>query len=426
MIALIEAYKSGLLKPKHWMPNITAGIIVGIVALPLSMAFAIASGAKPEHGLYTAIIAGLATGIFGGSRVQISGPTGAFIVILSGITNEYGIEGLQIATLLGGFILVLMGLIKFGNILKFIPQSVIVGFTAGIGVLIFIGQWKDFFGLVLDTEYKAHFVDKFIDILQGFPSLNINTTLLGCFTLFILLLSEKFIKFKFIKKVPGPLIALLAGAFIQAYFNLEGVNTIGSVFGGIPNQLPALKIPIISFAESFDLIGPAFTIALLCAIESLLSATVADGMIKTHHHSNQELIGQGFANILAPLFDGFAATGAIARTATNIRNGGNSPLAAIFHSITILLTMLVLAPYANYIPLCSLAAILFMVAYHMTEFPKFIMIIKHGSRNDVFVLITTFILTVVTDLVTAVNVGIILGNSKNIMARLKNAQQKNN
>jgi len=403
MIAVLEAYRAGLFSPKNWLPNLTAGLIVGVVALPLAMAFAIASGVPPEQGLYTAIVSGFMVGILGGSRVQIAGPTGAFIVILAGITAQYGVEGLQVATLLAGFMLLFMGIIKLGNVIKFIPDPVIVGFTSGIGVIIFVSQWKDFFGLSVHLPLDAKFHLKLLALIKGLPNLDIPTTGLACLSLLLIWLTPKLFK-----RIPGPLIAMVVATVLQSQFQFKTVATIGSTFGGIPSMLPKFHWPLMDLNHTLNLIGPAFTIALLGAIESLLSATAADGMAKTRHHSNQELIGQGFANILAPLFGGFAATGAIARTATNVRNGGNSPMAAIVHSIFLLLVILVLSPLAKNIPLSALAAILFVVAYNMSDIPHFIHVIKHAPRHDVLVLFTTFLLTIFTNLVVAVNIGVIL------------------
>jgi len=403
MFAIIDAYRAGLLNRRHWTSNIIAGLIVGIVALPLSMAFAIASGVKPEQGLYTAIIAGLLVGLFGGSRVQIAGPTGAFIIILANITARYGVDGLQIATLLAGFILIFLGFMRLGTVIKFIPDPVIVGFTAGIGVVIFVGQWKDFFGLSVPLPLNAHFIHKFFATAAALPQLNIASTGLGILSLMLAAWSTAIYK-----RLPGPLVAMVAATLIQSIFQFPGVATIGSLFGGIPTQLPHLHLPSLTIDEILSLIGPAFTIALLGAIESLLSATAADGMTNTHHESNTELIGQGLANVVAPLFGGFAATGAIARTATNIRHGGNSPIAAVVHSVFLILVIVILAPLAGYIPLCALAAILFLVAYNMSDIPHFIHIIKRAPRSDVLVLLATFLLTILTDLVVAVNVGVIL------------------
>ncbi|OGV75944.1 MAG: sodium-independent anion transporter [Methylotenera sp. RIFCSPLOWO2_02_FULL_45_14] len=402
MIAILEAKRAGLLSRGHWLNNVLAGVIVGVVALPLAMAFAIASGAKPEQGLYTAIVAGGLTSLFGGSRLQIAGPTGAFIVILAGITAKYGIEGLQVATLMAGIMLMLMGLTRLGGVIKFIPDPVIVGFTSGIGIIIFVGQWKDFFGLspVIGVE---HFHEKFWHLIQAFPSLQLESTVLGLLTLAVLILSPRVFK-----RIPSPLVAMVVATVVQWFFHFEHVATIGSAFGGIPQTLPHFQVPSVTFSEVLKLIGPAFTIALLGAIESLLSAVVADGMTSTKHDSNQELVGQGIANIFSPLFGGFASTGAIARTATNIRNGGTSPLAGLVHVVTLVIIVLVLAPLASHIPLCALSAILFVVAYNMSELHRFSHMVRTAPKPDVAVLIITFVLTVFGDLVIAVNIGVLL------------------
>jgi sulfate permease, SulP family len=402
MIAILEAKRAGVLGSKDLLRNIVAGVIVGVVALPLAMAFAIASGAKPEQGLYTAIVAGLATSLFGGSRLQIAGPTGAFIVILSGITAQYGIEGLQIATLMAGFMLLAMGLARLGAVIKFIPDPVIVGFTTGIGVIIWVGQWKDFFGLKPDAAGE-HFLAKLGHLLSSFPTLHVATTGLALLSLLLLIVSPKVFK-----RIPAPLLALIGITAIQSYFKFDGVATIGSAFGGIPQSLPSFHAPSISYGDVIKLIGPAFTIALLGAIESLLSAVVADGMSGTKHNSNQELVGQGIANIVSPLFGGFASTGAIARTATNIRNGATSPVAGIVHVITLVLIIVLAAPLASYIPLAVLAAILFVVAYNMSEVPRFFRLVRTMPRPDVAILLITFALTVFADLVVAVNTGVVL------------------
>lgn len=402
MIAILEAKRAGLLSRGHWLNNVLAGVIVGVVALPLAMAFAIASGAKPEQGLYTAIVAGGLTSLFGGSRLQIAGPTGAFIVILAGITAKYGIEGLQVATLMAGIMLMLMGLTRLGGVIKFIPDPVIVGFTSGIGIIIFVGQWKDFFGLspVIGVE---HFHEKFWHLIQAFPSLQLESTALGLLTLAVLILSPRVFK-----RIPSPLVAMVVATVVQWFFHFEHVATIGSAFGGIPQTLPHFQVPSVTFSEVLKLIGPAFTIALLGAIESLLSAVVADGMTSTKHDSNQELVGQGIANIFSSLFGGFASTGAIARTATNIRNGGTSPLAGLVHVVTLVIIVLVLAPLASHIPLCALSAILFVVAYNMSELHRFSHMVRTAPKPDVAVLIITFVLTVFGDLVIAVNIGVLL------------------
>lgn len=403
MIALIEAHRAGLFRREHWLPNIVAGVIVGVVALPLAMAFAIASGAKPEQGLYTAIVAGLIVSLFGGSRVQIAGPTGAFIIILAGITAQYGIDGLQIATLMAGIILLLLGVARLGVVIKFIPDPVIVGFTAGIGVVIWVTQWKDFFGL--PTPSGTYFHEKLWQLLISFPQLHVPTTLLAILALLLVIFTPRL---PYMSRVPGPLSALVVITVLQAVFRFDGVTTIGTAFGGIPIGLPSWHVPEITTARVIELIGPAFAIAMLGAIESLLSAVVADGMAGTRHNSNQELIGQGLANIAAPLFGGFAATGAIARTATNIRNGGNSPLAGIVHVITLVLIVLLLAPLAVHVPLAALAAILFMVSWNMSDLPHVLKMLRRAPIADVVILLITFGLTVFADLVVAVNVGVIL------------------
>jgi SulP family sulfate permease len=334
--------------------------------------------------------------------LQIAGPTGAFIVILAGITAKYGIEGLQVATLMAGVMLMLMGLTRLGGVIKFIPAPVIVGFTTGIGIIIFVGQWKDFFGLSPVTGIE-HFHEKFLHLIQAVPTLQLETTALALLTLAVLLLSPRVFK-----RIPSPLIAMVVATVVQWFFNFEHVATIGSAFGGIPQTLPHFQVPSVTFSEVLKLIGPAFTIALLGAIESLLSAVVADGMTGTKHDSNQELIGQGVANIFSPLFGGFASTGAIARTATNIRNGGTSPLAGLVHVITLIIIVLVLAPLAAHIPLCALSAILFVVAYNMSELHRFSHMVRTAPKSDVAVLLITFFLTVFGDLVIAVNIGVLL------------------
>lgn len=403
MNTVIECYKEGLFQKKYWLQNIVAGVIVGVVALPLAMAFAIASGAKPEQGLYTAIVAGLIVSLMGGSRLQIAGPTGAFIVVLAGITAKHGISGLQISTLLAGIMLLFFGLARLGGIIKFIPAPVIIGFTAGIAVVIWVGQWHYFFGF--SSGGTGHFHEKLWHLLHAFPQLHVTTTALGMLALLLVIFSNKF---PGLKRVPGPLVALLVVTVVQTIAQFDGVATIGSMFGGIPQGLPKFEIPEITVNRVIELIGPAFTIAMLGAIESLLSAVVADGMAGTKHNSNRELIGQGIANICAPLFGGFAATGAIARTATNIRNGANSPLAGIIHALTLVLIILFLAPLAVNVPLTALAAVLFVVAWNMSEVKHFIKLMRSAPRADVIILLVTFFLTVFVDLVVAVNIGVII------------------
>jgi SulP family sulfate permease len=403
MIAVLEAARHGLLARTQWTRNIVAGLIVGVVALPLSMAFAIASGARPEQGLYTAIIGGACVSLFGGSRVQIAGPTGAFIAILSGISAQYGIAGLELASLLAGFILVLLGVTRMGTVIRFIPAPVIIGFTAGIGVIIFVGQCKDFLGL--PAIRGDHFHERLWHLVQALPHIDWPTTALAALSLVLVVYVPRI---KALARVPGPLIAMVVATSIQSVLHLPTVATIGSAFGGIPMGLPQMTIPDMSVSRIITLLGPAFTIAMLAAIESLLSAVVADGMAGTQHDSNQELIGQGIANILSPLFGGFAATGAIARTATNIRNGGNSPLAGITHACTLLAILLFLAPLASSIPLAALAAILFVVAWNMSDVKRFRDVLWKAPLADRAILLVTFALTVFADLVIAVNVGLIL------------------
>ena len=408
MIAWIEARRAGLLGRAHWANNIVAGIIVGVVALPLSMAFAIATGVKPEQGIYTAIVASVIVAVAGGSRVQIAGPTGAFIAILSGITAKFGFDGLQIATLLAGIMLLFMGLFRFGGMIRFISMPVIMGFTAGIGVVIFVGQWAAFFGL--PKAGGEHFHQQLWSLLQSLPHLHPTTTALGLFSLALLLLMPKV---PLLRRLPSPMWVLLCATVLQSLFHFEGVATVGSAYGAIPRALPPFSLPHFSLpnfatAETAKLILPAFTIAMLGAIESLLSAVVADGMAGTHHSANQELVGQGLANIITPFFGGFAATGAIARTATNIRQGGNSPLAGIIHALTLALILLVAAPLAADIPLAALAAILFQVAWNMSEPKRCLHILRRAQRAAYILFFITFSLTILVDLVVAVNIGVIL------------------
>lgn len=404
MFAIQKAYLDGSLGKGKWSNNIIAGLVVGVVALPLAMAFAIASGVTPQAGIYTAIIAGIFVSLFGGSPVQIAGPTGAFIVLLSSIVVNYGFEGLQIATMMAGIILVLMSVAKLGTVIRFIPTPVIMGFTAGIGVTIWVGQWPYFFGFP-PLPYMAHFHEKLWAMIQSLPYSDLPTLGIALLSLSLLLVLPKI---PYINKVPAPIVAMIVATVIQAIYQFPTVLTIGSAFGGIPQGLPEFSVPKLSFDKILSLIGPAFTIAMLGAIESLLSAVVADGMSGTKHESNTELFGQGLANIFAPLFGGIASTGAIARTATNIRQGGNSPVAGIVHAITLGAILLFLAPYAVYIPLASMAAILFVVAYNMSDVPRFIRMLILSPRPDQIILLLTFFLTIFTDLVVAVNVGVVL------------------
>lgn len=403
MTAILEAWRAGLLRRDNLIGNVVAGIVVGIVAIPLAMAFAIASGAKPEQGLYTALIAGLVVTLFGGSRVQIAGPTGAFAVLLIGITGKFGFAGLQIVTLMAGAILVLFGLARLGSVIRFIPESVILGFTAGIAVVIWVGQWQNFFGL--PKVAGELFFERLAGLVTALPQMHPATAILGVVSVIIIALWPRV---PVLHVVPGPLVALIAGTVYVAIFHPAGVATVGSAFGGIPAGLPPLTLPHISVNMVVQLAQPAFAIALLGAIESLLSATVADGMTGTRHDSNQELLGQGAANMAASLFGGFAATGAIARTATNVRHGGNSPVAGLAHAATVALVLVALAPLAANVPLATLAAILFVVAFNMSEIGRIVRTVKRAPRSDVAVMLVTLGLTVFADLVIAVEVGVIL------------------
>jgi SulP family sulfate permease len=402
VIALLEARSAGLWARSQIYNNVLAGLIVGVVALPLAMAFAIASGARPEQGLYTAIVAAVLTSLFGGTRVQISGPTGAFIAVLSIITAQHGIAGLQVATLMAGVILIAFGAARLGSVIKYIPRPVVAGFTAGIGVIIFVGQWKDFFGLA-PAPSGLRFHEKLWSLIEAWPTINLATTGLALLALAILIIGARFFK-----RVPAPLVALIVVTAVEAVFKFKGVATIGSAFGGIPRSLPSPSLPSVTLAQAVSLVGPAFTIALLGAIESLLSAVVSDGMTGTRHNSNQELIGQGIANVVAPLLGGFAATGAIARTATSIRSGATSPLAGLVHSGFLILVILLLSPLASAIPLCCLSAVLFVVAWNMSEVRHVARMVRSAPKPDVAILLLTFFLTVFVDLVVAVNVGVIL------------------
>jgi len=415
MPAILEAFRAGLLRRDNWLRNLAAGVVVGVVALPLAMAFAVASGVKPENGLYTALIAGLAVTLFGGSRVQIAGPTGAFAVLLAGITAHYGFVGLQLVTLMAGAMLLAFGLAKMGGVIRFIPESVILGFTAGIAVVIWVGQWENFFGL--PKAAGEHFHEKLIALVTSLPHLSVNTTVMGLAALAILIVWPLIPR---LGKIPAPLVALVAATLAQTALHSPGVATIGSAFGGVPLGLPHLTLPHVSANMVIELVQPAFAVAMLGAIESLLSATVADGMTGQRHDSNQELVGQGIANMASAMFGGFAATGAIARTATNVRHGGNSPLAGIVHAATIALVLVALAPLAYNVPLTALAAILFVVAFNMSSIGHVIRTARRSPRTDVAVMFITMTLTVFADLVLAVEVGIILA-TLNFLRRMSTA-----
>lgn len=420
MLVVREAYRNGLFSSKNCLANILPGIVVGVVALPLAMAFSIASGVAPECGLYTSIVAGFFVSVMGGSRVQIAGPTGAFVAILCAISQKYGVDGLRLATFLAGIFLLFMGTFKLGSIIKYIPEPVIVGFTSGVAITIWIGQWKDFFGL--DVCFSGSGIGaKLMDLFQAFATIDSRTTLFSIVSLFLIIFTNRYLK-----PLPGFLMALVIATIIQGFCQFSSVATLGSAFGGIPQKLPDFAMPPCSWHLISELIGPAFTIALLGSIESLLSAAVADSIMGTHHNSNQELIGQGIANIFSPLLGGFAATGAIARTATNIKSGGNSPLAGIIHCLTILLFILTLAPLAKNIPIATLSAILFVVAYNMSDVKRFSRILLTAPRSDKFVLLITFLLTILVDLVVAVNIGVVLATLLFMRRMAKTVQIESN
>jgi SulP family sulfate permease len=387
---------------QQFMTDCISGLIVGVVAIPLAIAFAIASGVSPDKGLFTAIIAGFLVSLLGGSRVQIGGPTGAFVVIVYGIVQKHGVDGLIIATLMAGIILIVMGVAKVGTAVKFIPHTVIVGFTSGIAVIIFSSQVKDFLGLKID-KVPADFVEKWRIFIEHIGTVNYDALIVGLLTVLIIVLFPRISK-----KIPGALIALISVSFLAAFFHLP-LETIGSRFGDLPHVLPAPVFPHISFSIIRELFQPALTIAILGAVESLLSAIVADGMIGAKHRSNTELIAQGIANIGSALFGGIPATGAIARTVTNIKNGGRTPIAGIIHAITVLLIMMFFGGWIKYVPLACLAGILVVVAYHMSEWRSFCELLK-WSRGGTLVLLSTFLLTVFVDLNAAIEWGVVLAS----------------
>ena len=386
--------------------DILAGVIVGIVALPLAIAFAVASGVSPEKGLITAVVAGFLISVFGGSRVQIGGPTGAFIVIVYGIVEKYGLDGLIISTILAGFILIAFGLLRMGAVLKFIPHPLIVGFTSGIALVIFSTQIKDAFGLTIAGKMPSGFVDKWTVYFSNFS--HVNYFAIG-FTLLTILITV-YAK-KITSKIPGSFFAIIIVtilAYAGEYLGILHVSTIESVFGNIPNNI-SLTFPHLDINVFKNYLAPAFTIAMLGAIESLLSAVVADGMIGSNHRSNTELIAQGIANVITPFFGGIPATGAIARTATNVKNGGRTPIAGITHAIVLLLIMLFFGKLAMKIPMSCLAGILIVVSYNMSEWKSFYSILK-GSKYDISILLITFGLTVLVDLTVAIEIGIVLSS----------------
>ena len=394
---------------KQLTTDLLAGIIVGIVALPLAIAFGIASGVTPEKGIITAIVAGLIVSVFGGSKVQIGGPTGAFIIIIYGIIQQYGFEGLTIATLLAGVFLIMFGVLHLGTIIKYIPYPIVVGFTSGIALTIFTTQIKDLFGLTM-ASVPSDFVEKWIAYIGSFPTIDWWSAAVGIGSVAVIALWPKIARYnKVLKKLPGSLIAIIVMTIgvllLKQYMGVTSVETIGDRFS-ISNQLPGAQVPELTWDVIKGLVAPAFTIAILGAIESLLSATVADGVIGDRHNSNTELIAQGFANLASPIFGGIPATGAIARTMTNINNGGRTPVAGIIHAAVLLLIFLFLMPLAQYIPMACLAGVLVIVSYNMSGWRSFVSILKN-PKSDVIVLWVTFLLTVIFDLTIAIEVGLI-------------------
>lgn len=399
---LFEVFKN--YSKELFYKDLMAGIIVGIVALPLAIAFGIASGVSPEQGLFTAIIAGFIISFLGGSKVQIGGPTGAFIVIVYGIVQEFGITGLAVATIIAGIMLVAMGLLKLGVVIKFIPYPIIVGFTSGIALTIFATQIKDLFGMSIDTV-PADFISKWGVYAENIGTTNLPALLIGILTIVIIAVTPKFSN-----KIPGSLIAIILMTvvvyFLREHFGMTSIETIGDRFS-INAALPKAERPVITFEIIQTLMPAAFTITMLGAIESLLSATVADGVIGDKHHSNTELIAQGIANIVTPIFGGIPATGAIARTMTNINNGGRTPVAGMIHAAVLLLILLFLGNLTKHIPMACLAGVLVIVAYNMSEWRTFKSLLK-GQKSDVAVLIATFLLTVIFDLTIAIELGLVL------------------
>ena len=390
---------------EQFVKDVIAGIIVAIIALPLSIALALASGVTPEKGIYTAITAGFVISFLGGSRVQIAGPTAAFATIVAGIVAKNGMDGLIIATLLAGVILILMGFLRLGNLIKFIPYTITTGFTSGIAVTIFIGQIKDFLGLtIVSEEPLIETMDKLKAVFQFISTTNVQALLVGVISLLILILWQYLPGF--CKKIPPSLIAVLVGSAMVALLNMN-VNTIGDLYE-ISNKLPSISLPAFSLKTVQNVLPDAFTIAILAAIESLLSCVVADSMVNSRHRSNMELIAQGAGNITSALFGGIPATGAIARTAANVKNGGRTPIAGMVHSVTLLLILVVLMPYAALIPMPTIAAILFLVAYNMCQWRTFTELVKTAPKSDIAVLILTFLLTIVFDLVIAIEIGLLV------------------
>ena len=407
----MKALKQNVFQPKlisclkgysgaQFVKDLTAGVIVAIIALPLSIALALASGVTPEQGLYTAIVAGFVISAFGGSRVQIAGPTAAFTTIVAGIVAENGFSGLVLATLMAGIMLILMGVFKLGSLIKFIPFTITTGFTTGIAVTLIIGQLKDFLGLTFENS-PIETVEKLEEVVHTIGTFNFEAFLIGIISLAVLIIFPKFIK-----KIPPSIFAIVISAVLVKVFDMN-VNTIGSLYT-ISSALPTPSLPEMSVETVKAVIPDAVTIAVLAGVESLLSCVVADGMTGSRHNSNTELIAQGMGNIASAVFGGIPATGAIARTAANIKNGGRTPVAGMIHAVVLLLVLVVLMPYAALIPMPTIAAILFVVAYNMSEWREFVSIVKRSPRSDVLVLVVTFGLTVIFDLVVAIAVGLVL------------------
>ena len=390
---------------EQFVKDIVAGIIVAIIALPLSIALALASGVTPEKGIYTAIIAGFLISFFGGSRVQISGPTAAFATIVAGIVAKNGMDGLIVATIMAGIILILMGLLKLGSLIKFIPYTITTGFTSGIAITIVVGQIKSFLGLTTDPSVNAiETVEKIEEIVHHIGTINWSAVIVGGVCLAVLIIWPMLPGF--LKKIPGSLVAVFVGIFMVSVLNME-VKTIGELYT-ITSDLPKFQLPAFNLKTIGNVLPDAFTIAILAAIESLLSCVVADSMVNSKHRSNMELVAQGIGNVGSALFGGIPATGAIARTAANVKNGGRTPISGMVHSVVLLLILVVLMPYAGLIPMPTIAAILFMVAYNMSEWKKFVHLCKTAPKSDIIVLVLTFVLTVMFDLVVAIEVGMVL------------------
>ena len=397
LLTSLKTYDRG-----QFVKDVTAGIIVAIIALPLSIALALASGVGPEAGIFTAIVAGFVISVLGGSSVQIAGPTAAFATIVAGIVAKDGLDGLVISTILAGVFLILMGICHFGSLIKFIPYTITTGFTSGIAVTIVIGQLKDFFGVVYPDGVKPiETTEKFQAFVENIATINTDAVIVGVVSLVILIISPMIFK-----KIPGSLLAVIAGILMVKCLPLQ-VATIGNLYT-ISNALPSFHLPVVNLQIVQNALPNAFTIAVLAAIESLLSCVVADGMINGKHRSDMELVAQGAGNIASALFGGIPATGAIARTAANIKNGGRTPIAGMVHSITLVIVLVVLMPFAGLIPMPTIAAILFIVAYNMCQWRTFVHLLKTAPKSDIIVLISTFVLTVIFDLVVAIEIGMVL------------------